>query len=430
MAAQADQTALGRPQGTPPPGDMYKIFCQCCHANVAESAPRMACPECGGPLDFEYDKPSSLSDGNTPGMWRYREVLPVRPGISVLSLGEGWTFLATARRYSPRRVYLKNEGSNPTGSHKDRALSIGVTKALEFGIRTTMLYSDGSTALSSAAYAARGGLRNITVVPGGTPPYRLLPLLLYNSLVLEYQGPAAEGLSWVHKACRTLGIYETTNYRQANPYESEGAKTIGFEIFEQLNGVPEWVVIPVGGGGTLAAIWRAFQELRAWGSASDLPHMVAVLPDRYTMLERALECHAATERELRSLTPAELPDTIQVKTAMAFSPDGLEAIAAIRESAGLIFYASDPEVLAAQAKLGCEGIYAEPSAAAALVGVEKLLETNHASVSASIVAVVTGSGFRETDTIADRVRVPVVPISEDSGLSALQKILKEEPEQL
>jgi len=405
---------------------MYRIFCQRCHTIVAESALQMACPECGGPLDFQYDKPKSLSDGVTPSMWRYRDVLPVRPGASILSIGEGWTFFGPARRYAPRRVYLKNEGLNPTGSHKDRALSIGITKALEFGIRTAMLYSDGSTALSSAAYSARGGLRNITVVPARTPGYRLLPLVLYNSQVLEYQGPAAEGLSWVHKACRTLGIYETTNYRQANPYESEGAKTIGFEIFEQLNEVPEWVVVPVGGGGSLAAIWRAFQELRSWGLTSELPHMAAVLPERYSMLERALQCHAATEQELKSLTPAELPVTIQVKTAMAFAPDGLEAIAAVRESAGVILYASDPEVLAAQNKLGREGIYAEPSAAAALVGAEKLLETKHASASASIVAVVTGSGFRETGTIAGLVSAPVIPISEDSGLLVLEKIIKEE----
>jgi threonine synthase len=314
---------------------------------------------------------------------------------------------------------------NPTGSHKDRALCIGITKALEFGRCTVMLYSDGSTALASAAYAARGGLRNITVVPAGATRDRLLPLALYDSMVLEYQGPAAEGLSWVHKACRKLDIYETSNYRQANPYESEGARTIGFEIFEQLAAVPDWVVVPVGGGGTLAGIWRAFKELCAWGFASDLPHLAAVLPERYTMLERALERNVASDEELRALAPAELPGTIQLKTAMAFSPDGLEAIAAIRESAGLILYASDPEVLAAQANLGREGIYAEPSAAAALVGVEKLLETNHASISAPIVAVVTGSGFRETGTIANHVRLQAAPISSDAGFVALERILAE-----
>jgi threonine synthase len=355
-------------------------------------------------------------------MWKYRDFLPVRPEVNVLSMREGWTPLETARRYGPGRVYLKNEAFNPTGSHKDRALSIGITKALEFGKRTVMLYSDGSTALSSAAYAARGGLRNITVVPAHTPGYRLLPLVLYHSLVLEYQGPAAEGLSWVHAACRKMGIYETSNYRQANPYESEGAKTIGLEIFEQMPGVPEWVVVPVGGGGTLAAIWRAFEELHSWGLASGLPHMAAVLPEHYTMLEQALDRRLETERELRAAAPAELPATIQVKTAMAFSPDGLEAISAIRKSAGVILYASDQEVLAAQAKLGCEGIYAEPSAAAALVGVEKLLET-HASRNDSIVAVITGSGFRETGAIAELVSAATVPISGDSGQLLLESIL-------
>jgi len=179
----------------------------------------------------------------------------------------------------------------------------------------------------------------------------------------------------------------------------------------------------VGGGCTLAAIWRAFRQLREWRFASELPRMVAVLPERYDMLEQALERGVATDQDLRALAPADLPATIQVKTAMAFSPDGLEAVAAIRESAGLVLYASDKEVLAAQSKLGAEGIYAEPSAAAALVGVEKLLETNRASKNASVVAVITGSGFRETGTIASQVSVPTIPISGESGLATLKKIL-------
>ena len=403
---------------------MYTIFCQCCKTNIGENSLHLACPECGGPLDFQYDKPESLGDGCTSSMWRYREVLPVRPQVSVLSMGEGWTPLQRARSFESGRVYLKNEALNPTGSHKDRALSIGITKALEFRQALVMLYSDGSTALSSAAYAARAGLRNITLVPARTPRYRLLPLVLYNSLLLEYQGPAEEGLSWVHAACQTLGIYETSNYRQANPYESEGAKTIGFEIFEQLQGVPDWVVVPVGGGGTLAGIWRGFHEMHSWGLTTGLPHMVAVLPDHYTMLQEALQQHVATEAELRALTPAELPATIQAKIAMSFLPDGLEAAAAIRESAGLILYASDSEVLDAQKKLASyEGIYAEPSAAAVLVGVEKLLATRRAASGESIVAVVTGSGFRETGTISDLVSFTTVPISPESGFVALEKIL-------
>jgi len=405
---------------------MYRIFCQSCNASAEEDSFHLACPACGGPLDFKYDKPDSLSDGCTSSMWRYREVLPVRRETNVVSMGEGWTPLHKARSFAPRRVFLKNEALNPTGSHKDRALSIGITKAREFGKNPVMLYSDGSTALSSAAYAARAGLRNITLVPARTPKYRLLPMVLYNSLLLEYQGPAADGLTWVHAVCQKLGIYETSNFRRANPYESEGAKTVGLEVFEQLPGVPDWVVVPTGGGGTLAGIWRAFKDLLSWGVAADLPRMAAVLPEHYTMLERGMERGVASDQELRELAPPELPDTIQAKIAMGFSPDGLEAIAAIRESSGLILYASDREVFAAQQKLGsCEGIYAEPSAAAAMVGVEKLFQARPDSINQSIVAVVTGSGYRETGAIAEIASVRTIPISPDSGFQALEKILTE-----
>ena len=384
----------------------------------------MACPDCGGPLDFEYEKPRVLGDGVTSSMWRYRNVLPILPETSVLTMGEGFTPLQKARSFGRCEVYIKNEALNPTGSHKDRALSIGITKALEFGRDPVMLYSDGSTALSSAAYAARAGLRNITLVPERTPKYRLLPLVLYNSFVLEYQGRAAEALSWVHQACKELGIYETSNYRQANPYESEGAKTIGFEILEQLNAVPDWVVVPVGGGGSLAGIWRGFQELQAWGFTTKVPHMVAILPDRYTILERAVKQRVATEAEFEELATVELPATIQAKIAMSCPPDGLEAAAAIRESEGLILYSSDQDVLEAQKKLGsCEGIYAEPSAAASLVGVETLLKMKQAGRDQSIVAIVTGSGFRETGTISEMVSVAPVPITPEAGIGVLEEIL-------
>jgi threonine synthase len=405
---------------------MYTIFCQKCAAKVSDESFAMACANCGGPLDFHYDKPASLGDGCIASMWRYRDVLPVRPHARVLSMEEGWTPLQKARSFAPWEVYFKNEALNPTGSHKDRALSIGITKALEFGKDPVMLYSDGSTALSSAAYAARAGLRNITLVPAGTPKYRLLPLVLYHSMVIEYQGRAEEGLSWIHSACRRLGIYETSNYRQANPYESEGARTLGFEIFEQLNLVPDWVVVPVGGGGTLAGIWRAFKEILSWGFATKLPRMVAVLPEHYTMLEEALERHVANDVKLRALAPADPPATIQVKIAMSFPPDGLEAIAALRESKGAILYSSDSEVLDAQKKLASsEGIYAEPSAAASLVGVEKLVRTKRAARDESIVGIVTGSGFRETGTISDLVSFSPTVVTPESGIAMLEKLLAE-----
>jgi threonine synthase len=357
-------------------------------------------------------------------MWKYRDRLPVRPGSQIISLGEGATPLEKARSWEGMEVYLKNETVNPTGSHKDRALSIGVTTALEFGCDTVMLYSDGSTALSSAAYAARAGLKSITVVGHGVPDFRLLPLRIYNSHLLEYQGTAAQALDWVHDVCQRLGIYETSTYRLANPYQAEGPKTIGFEVVAQLGRAPDWLVVPVGGGGTLAGIGQAFADLQERGRISGQPRLVGVLPERYRMLETALERGLQSDQALRELAPPEAPPTLQVKIAMTFSPDGLAAVAAVRESGGLFLFASDREVLAAQQKLGAgEGIYAEPSAAAAMAGVEQLLGLNKVRKSDTIVAVITGSGFRETGVLSGRLDLTRTPVHAGTGPAVLESIL-------
>jgi threonine synthase len=358
-------------------------------------------------------------------MWKHHDVLPVRVGSKIVSLGEGATPLIKARSFPTSKVYFKNEAINPTGSHKDRAMSISITKAVEFGRHTVMLYSDGSTALASAAYAAQAGLRSLTVIPRGVPGYRLLPLAFYGSQVLEYQGDPAEALDWVRQACQSLGIFETSTYRRANPYAAEGPKTIGLEIFEGLERVPDWIIVPVGGGGTLAGIWRGFMELHNQGLSSKLPCMIGVLPEGYTLLEVAMTRGISNERELRSLACRNLPATIQAKIAMPLPPDGLEAIAAVRESSGRFTYACDREAVEAQKKLGsCEGIFAEPSAAAAMVGVEELLASGKFDPDEIAVAVITGSGFRETEAVADRVEVARVPIDPDSGTSALENVLR------
>src|SRR5579864_2216162 len=172
---------------------MYRIYCRGCAAAVDNCGLHLTCPHCGGALDFRYEKPIALGNGAVASMWRYRDLLPVPPGARILSMGEGATPLEKVRCFEPAEVYIKDETRNPTGSHKDRALSVGVTKALEFGRNPVMLYSDGSTALSSAAYAARAGLRNIIVLPVRSPRFRVLPLIVYDSVVLEFQGQADEG---------------------------------------------------------------------------------------------------------------------------------------------------------------------------------------------------------------------------------------------
>jgi threonine synthase len=359
-------------------------------------------------------------------MWRYRQLLPVGPDVAVISLNEGSTPLLRAESQNGFELFLKNETMNPTGSHKDRALSIGVTKACEFGFDTCMLYSDGSAALSSAAYAARAGMRNIVLVPQGASDNRLLPLLVYNSAVLEFGGEAADALHWVHEACQFLGIYETSTYRKANPYESEGPKTISFEIFEDLGEAPDWVVVPIGGGGTLAGIWRGFRELHRMELIRKIPRLVGVLPKGYRLLQLGLTRGVETDEDLRKLANFRVPDTAQVKISMSWPPDGVEAIQAVRESNGQFLFGTDKEAWQAQQNLGArEGIYAEVSATVALVGVEQLRCQGAIADGEKVVAVISGSGFRETAELARHLPVKKIQVNRKNGLDKLRRLLKQ-----
>jgi threonine synthase len=359
-------------------------------------------------------------------MWRYRQRLPVDPTTAIVSLDEGGTPLLRAEHQTGFELFLKNETMNPTGSHKDRALSIGITKAREFGFDTCMLYSDGSAALSSAAYAARAGMRNIALVPQGASDNRLLPLMVYNSVVLEFVGEAADALDWVHEACQLLGIYETSTYRKANPYESEGPKTISYEIFEALGQAPDWVVVPVGGGGTLAGIWRGFCDLHKSALTRKIPRVVGVLPKGYRLLQLGLTGGVETDEDLRKLADFDVPETAQVKIAMSWPPDGIEAILAVKESQGQFLFGSDKEAWKAQQTLGArEGIYSEVSAATALVGVEKLRKQGSIAAGEKVVAVVTGSGYRETAELSGHLPAKRIEVDRKNGISKLRQLLKQ-----
>ena len=363
-------------------------------------------------------------------MWKYGHLLPVSDRSHIVTLGEGNTPLLRAKADEGMRLFLKNETVNPTGSHKDRALSIAISKAVEFGIKACMLYSDGSAALSSAAYAARAGITNIALVPEGSPDYRLLPLMIYNSVVLEYVGPAAEALDWVHTACRELTLYETTTYRLANPYQSEGPKTIAYEIVEQLGGVPDWCLIPVGGGGTLAGIWRGFRDLYDRGETKKLPKLAGVLPHGFGLLQEGLEHDVSSDSQLRALIPTNLrravtAPTAQAKLAMAFPPDGVDAIAAIRNSQGLFINVSDDDALAAQRALGAkEGIYVEISAAVSTAALKVLMEDGTIQYGETTVALLCGSGFREPGELARTLPLRKLQVDRRSGVETLSHLLE------
>jgi threonine synthase len=387
---------------------------------------RRTCPDCGGSLAFHYDLKDVTLDRDLPGIWRFIDLLPIDEPEQIVSLGEGSTPLVPASLSDSLgiRAFWKWEGANPTGAQKDRGLAVAIAKGRAFGFDAAIIASTGSAGLSSAAYAARAGMKHAVLVSRGAPPARVVPMVVFGSAVFEVDGNIEDTLELLASAGNDLGAYETTTYRKANPYQSEGAKTLGYEIFLQLGVVPDWIVVPVGGGGTLGSIWRAFGDLRDLGLIDRLPRLVGVQPADYNALQIAEQDGLTTDAELRALTWAETPPTVLVKLQHTYPYDGEEALEAIRASGGMVCVATDEEAFAAQRRIGAhEGLYAEPSSTVTLTAIEQLVAAGTIAAGETVVGVLTGSGHRETHVLVERGVAEVEVITPADGKERLARFL-------
>ncbi|RLI30881.1 threonine synthase, partial [Candidatus Bathyarchaeota archaeon] len=246
------------------------------------------CRKCGDLLTVDYDW-GRLGEGEEIketwagrprlSVWRYRELLPVADERNIISLGEGGTNLYDCRRLGGtlgvRELQVKNEGENPTGSFKDRGMTVGVSRALELGARGVICASTGNTSASLAAYSARAGLDCLVVVPAGKIALgKLAQAMMYGAKVVAVNGNFDDALSLVMDACTKLGLYLLNS---VNAYRLEGQKTIGFELIEQRGWrLPDWIVLPVGNAGNISAIWKGVKELKRLGIIDEAPRMAGV----------------------------------------------------------------------------------------------------------------------------------------------------------
>lgn len=380
----------------------FEPFCLTCQ-QPARDPNVLVCSSCGGALGFRYDYTNVRWDDRYRSMWRYWRLLPVASVDHLATLGEGDTPLLPSRSYRQAQIYLKDETRNPTGSHKDRPLAVAVNHALSLGATTSFVVSAGSTGISNAALAARAGLRSVAIMSSGAPAARVYPLFALGSQLLEVDGDIDALIAQVIDICHTHGLYLSSTSRDSNPYQGEGAKTIAYEIFEQLGRVPDWMVVPVGGGGTLAAIWRGFLDLQALGRIDTLPKMVGVQPRDYNALEVAMQRGLETWDEVRALDYSAAPPSVQVKLAHGHPPDGMEALDAVRASGGLFLSVTDEEALDAQLRFSRgEGLYIEPSTGVVPAALERLLAEGQTRPDETVVALICGGGFRETFLTLER----------------------------
>jgi threonine synthase len=406
----------------------YEVSCSQCGRALPAEVYYRTCPTCGGNLAFRYDLRNVSLDHDLPGIWRFIDLLPIDDPNQIVSLGEGNTPLIPTNLSDPLgiRAFWKWEGANPTGAQKDRGLAVAIAKGRAFGFDAAIIASTGSAGLSSAAYAARAGMKHAVLVSRGAPLARVVPMMVLGSAVFEVEGTIEDTLELLAAASNDLGAYETTTYRKANPYQSEGAKTLGYEIFLQLGGVPDWIVVPVGGGGTLGSIWRAFGDLRDLGLIDRMPRLAGVQPAAYNALQIAEENGLSTDAELRALSWSETPPTVLVKLQHTYPYDGEEALAAIRASGGRVCVATDEEAFAAQRQLGAaDGLYAEPSSTVTLTAIEQLVAAGTIAPGETVVGILTGSGHRETHVLVERGDVSLEVITPANGEERLAHFLRE-----
>jgi threonine synthase len=315
---------------------------------------------------------------------RYRDRLPTSATTPVVSLGEGSTPLLYAPRLSERlnaEVYLKWEGANPTGSFKDRGMTVAISKAVEHGSRAVVCASTGNTAASAAAYAARAGLTALILHPAGAVAAgKLAQARALGARVLEVRGTFEQALEAADELARR-GMYTLVN--SLNPHRLEGQKTAAFEIVEALDGAPDVVALPYGGGGNLCAYARGFEE-----AGAGMPRLVA---------GEAAERSATVASAIRIAEP----------------PHAAQAEQAVRQSSGEIIPLSDEAIIAAwRAVAQREGIFCEPSSAAGLAA----LGTGGLEGGLRVVCILTGHGLKDSETAA---RLSPPPRAVDPDLDAI-----------
>lgn len=317
---------------------------------------------------------------------QYRRFLPVSGQTPVVSLAEGNTPLITAPRLSGQlglNLMLKLEGLNPTGSFKDRGMTVAVSKGIEEGATAVICASTGNTSASAAAYAARAGIRSIVIIPEGKiAAGKLAQAVTHGAEVLSISGNFDQALSLVKEIVERYPVHLVNSI---NPYRLEGQKTGAFEIVDSLGKAPDYLAIPVGNAGNITAYWKGFKEYRDAGLCSSLPRMIGF--------------QAAGAAPLVLGHPVEKPDTVATAIRIGNPARGQEALAAARESGGLIDAVTDEEIISAYRLVAStEGTFCEPASAASIAGVIRKRGEGLIPEGATVVCVLTGHGLKDPDT--------------------------------
>lgn len=387
------------------------LRCIECEKKYSISDRRYVC-DCDGLLEVVYGY-ENIDVGRWSerrmGVWRYRELLPVFDERRIVSLGEGATNLydcqKLAKRLGLRKVLVKNEGENPTGSFKDRGITVGITKAIEYGFDCVGCASTGNTAASLAAYAAKAGLRGVVFIPSERVTLgKLSQALVHGATVLAVRGSFDQAMALIKEVAFRGDVYLLNSL---NPHRLEGQKTIGFEVADALGWkVPDRVVLPVGNAGNISAVWKAFKELQLVGLTESRPMMAGIQAAGAAPIVD-LFMHQKTELE-GVAEPKTVATAIRIGNPVSWP----KAIKAITESDGLAESVTDEEILAAQRLLAqTEGIFVEPASAASIAGLIRLRHLGSIDGEETVVCIATGHGLKDPDIVVGSYQDSIVEVA-------------------
>ncbi|NYT20047.1 MAG: threonine synthase [Methanosarcinales archaeon] len=397
---------------------MYHLECIECGQKYTKSEVIYTC-KCGGLLDVIYDYSAIELDVEklrieAPSVWKYRALLPIE--ANPVTIHEGGTPLyrcdRLAEKIGIKELYVKHEGLNPSGSFKDRGMTVGVSKGIELGMKTLACASTGNTSASLSTYGAKAGLPVIVLLPEGKVALgKVAQALIHGAKVLSIRGNFDEAVVLVRRLCDEEQIYLLNSI---NPYRLEGQKTIGHEIIDQLGfNVPDRVIVPVGNAGNVAAIYKGFKEFMTLGITQSIPKMTGI------QTEGACPVTKAFKKGAEDIIPEKNPETIATAIRIGNPVNAKKALRAIYESGGYSEAVSDEELVQAQKDLAqLEGIGVEPASATSVAGLKKLVDAGIIGRVETVVCVTTGHLLKDPEEV---INISAEPITVDANIEAVRK---------
>lgn len=366
-----------------------KIRCVKCGRSFPINLQIFECDSCQSALDIVYDydivKSHILKEDfrrEPVSHWKYWMFYPVDNLSKRVTMGEGGTPLLESKHN--KNMFYKTEFVNPTCSFKDRGSSIEITKALELGVKEVACASTGNMGASVASYSARAGIKCTIYLPPIAADSKIAQIKAAGAGIVNVKGTYDDAVKATLKLREQKHIYLTGDYA----YRGEGTKSVGFEIIDQLGWqVPDYLVMPVGNAVLFSSVYKAMRELKEVGMIQKLPKLVAVQAKGCSPIVESFNNHRGHGKEM-TIVPVKNPKTIASAIACGNPVDGLQALEALDKTHGLAVAVTDKELIDARKALGNEGVWVEPSGAAAAAGIEKL------GLKGTIVAVLTGHGLK------------------------------------